>query len=406
MNNACLSLAAASLLLHAPLAARTIDVAAGPGAQERLQGALIDAQPGDVVRLGPGRFELTDGLSLDVARVTVRGAGPGTGAGASVLSLKGQRAAGEGLLVTSDDVVLRDFAVEDARGDAIKSKGADRIVYHNLRVTWTGGPKESNGAYGIYPVSSEDVLIDRVTVSGASDAGIYVGQSKRIIVRNSTASQNVAGIEIENSFEADVYANTVKHNTGGVLVFDLPDLPQLGGHAVRIFDNTIVDNDTPNFAPKGNIVASVPMGVGVMVMANRNVHVFRNRLANNATTNVMVVAYKRPFTDKNYNPLPRDVVVRDNVHGRAGWAPGFAGGKELAAAMGGTLTPVFWDGAGGRAATNVQVRDKVGVVSLGLAQPLTPMTEAKPTPVKLSGGKPIVEPKRVVLPASMEAAIK
>ena len=38
---------------------------------------------------------------------------------------------------------------------------------------------------------------------GASDAGIY-GQSKNIIVRNSVAQYNVAGIEIENSYYADV----------------------------------------------------------------------------------------------------------------------------------------------------------------------------------------------------------
>jgi len=391
----------ALMIVASPLAAKTIAVAPGPNAQEALQTALIDAQPGDVVQLAAGRFVLTDGLSLDVNRVTLRGAGPDQ----SILDFKGQKAAGEGLLVTSDDVVLRGFAVEDARGDAIKSKGADRIVYYDLRVEWTGGPKETNGAYGIYPVSSTDVLIDKVRVSGASDAGIYVGQSRRIIVRNSFATQNVAGIEIENSYEADVHGNLAARNTGGILVFDLPDLPQMGGHSVRIFDNTVMQNDTPNFAPKGNIVASVPMGVGVMVMANRNVHVFDNEFAENATANVMVVAYKRPFTDKTYNPLPRDVVVRDNVHGRAGYAPGFPGGDMLARAMGGSIAPIFWDGAGGATATNIRVTDMVGVMTMGLPEPLTPIMDAKPAPVDLSKGPTIAEPAKVVLPASMEAAI-
>jgi parallel beta-helix repeat protein len=186
---------AAVLVAATPALARDIVVEAGPNAQERLQSALLDARPGDTVRIGAGRFELTDGLSLDVNGVTVRGAG----AERTVLSFKGQLGAGEGLLVTSDDVVLRDFAVEDSKGDGIKSKGADRIVYKNVRVEWTGGPKATNGAYGVYPVESEDVLIDGVTVKGASDAGIYVGQSNRIVVRNSTAMYNVAGIEIENS---------------------------------------------------------------------------------------------------------------------------------------------------------------------------------------------------------------
>jgi parallel beta-helix repeat protein len=257
-------------ILALALLAQTLNVAPGPGAQERLQTALIEAQPGDTIRLGAGRFELTDGLSLDVNNVTVRGAG----ADKTVLSFKGQKGAGEGLLVTSDDVVLRDFAVEDTKGDGIKSKGADRIVYHQLRVEWTGGPKETNGAYGVYPVSSIDVLVDKVLVRGASDAGIYVGQSKNIVVRNSVAEFNVAGIEIENSYHADVHGNVARRNTGGILIFDLPNLPQMGGHSIRVFDNQVTDNDTPNFAPKGNIVASVPMGTGVMVMANRNVHVF------------------------------------------------------------------------------------------------------------------------------------
>jgi parallel beta-helix repeat protein len=385
-------------ILALALLAQTLNVAPGPGAQERLQTALIEAQPGDTIRLGAGRFELTDGLSLDVNNVTVRGAG----ANKTVLSFKGQKGAGEGLLVTSDDVVLRDFAVEDTKGDGIKSKGADRIVYHQLRVEWTGGPKETNGAYGVYPVSSTDVLVDKVLVRGASDAGIYVGQSKNIIVRNSVAEFNVAGIEIENSYNADVHGNTARRNTGGILIFDLPNLPQMGGHSIRVFDNQVIDNDTPNFAPKGNIVASVPMGTGVMVMANRNVHVFGNTLANNASSNVMLIGYRQPFDDKNYNPLIREVVIRDNKHGRAGFAPAFPGGKELAGAMGGALPPIFWDGTG----SAVTVREQVPTLSLNLASPSTPLDQAKPAPAVFEAVALPAEPPKVVLPASMEAAIR
>lgn len=34
----------------------------------------------------------------------------------------------------------------------------------------------------------------------------------------------MAGIEIENSLNAEVYENEATENTGGILVFDLPDL--------------------------------------------------------------------------------------------------------------------------------------------------------------------------------------
>jgi parallel beta-helix repeat protein len=242
-------------------------------------------------------------------------------------------------------------------------------------------------------------------VKGASDAGIYVGQSRNIIVRNSLAMYNVAGIEIENSYNADVYSNRSVRNTGGILIFDLPNLPQQGGHAIRIFSNRVEKNDTPNFAAPASTVSQVPVGTGVMVMANSNVHVYANALGENATANIFVVAYKRPFTDAKYNPFPKDIVVRDNMHGRAGWKPGFAGGKELAAMMGGTIAPVFWDGVGG-AGARVHVDDKVPVLTLGLPEPLTPPTEGKAGLIDLSQVPMLPLPPRVVLPAAMEAAVR
>lgn len=387
------------LAFASPALADTIRVEPGADAQSRLQSALIDAKPGDIVEIGAGRFDLTDGLSLDVDRVTVRGAG----SGATILSFKGQKGAGEGLLVTADDIVLRDFAVEDSRGDGIKSKGANRIVYHHLRVEWTGGPKASNGAYGVYPVESTDVLIDGVTVKGASDAGIYVGQSKNIVVRNSLAMFNVAGIEIENCYGADVYSNVAMHNTGGILVFDLPNLPQKGGHAVRVFSNRSERNDTPNFAPKGNTVAGVPNGTGVIVMANRDVHVFNNAIGENGSTNIFIVGYRNSFTDTAYNPLPSNVVIGGNIHGRAGFAPGpqFDGGPEMVAAMG-SVPPVVWDGTG----SNIRVTDKVPTLSLGLTDPKGRATSANPKLVDLGAGPEPAALAPIVLPPSMEAAIR
>jgi parallel beta-helix repeat protein len=297
-------------------------------------------------------------------------------------------------------VTVRDLGVEDTKGDGIKSKGADQISFVNVRVEWTGGPNEKNGAYGVYPVSSTNVLIDKVVVKGASDAGIYVGQSKNIVVKRSRAEFNVAGIEIENSMNADVFDNVATHNAGGILVFDLPNLPQMGGNSTRLFRNKVVQNDTANFAPKGNIVANVPTGTGVMIMANRNVHVFENEIAENQTAAVMLVSYVQKFDDKTYNPLPRDIVVRDNQLGRNGWDPKFDGGAILAKMLGGALPPVMWDGVTSFPGTSDPVRVVITdgpVLNLQLPAPGALMGAKPITADRIEGAK-IAEPGPVVLP--------
>lgn len=339
MNAACFPAVVLAVLAQ-PALAKVIEIAAGEGAEERLQEALILAEPGDEIVLGAGRFNLSDGLSLDVDNVTLRGAGMD----ASVLDFTGQQGSGEGLLVTSDSVTLRDFALENPKGDGVKSKGADGIIYYRVRVTWTNGPDAGNGAYGIYPVESTGVLIDGAKVSGASDAGIYVGQSRAITVRNSIAEANVAGIEIENSRDALVEGNIATRNTGGILVFDLPNLPVMGGGNVILRGNLVVANDEPNFAPPGNIVASVRRGTGILVMANDAVLIEGNVFMDNPTAHVMVVAYTQSYDDSRYNPYPRNVVVGENMFGRGGDDPQLDGKEDLLAAFGGALPPVMWDG--------------------------------------------------------------
>jgi len=333
---------AAGLIGTGPAAAWVFEP--GPEIQDQLQEALILAKPGDVIELEAGLYEFVGSLSLDVDNVTLRGRGMDK----TVLSFKKQDAGSEGLIVTSSGVTLQDFAVEDTIGDAIKVKGATGITFRNVRAEWTGGPKSTNGAYGLYPVESRDVLIDGCVVIGASDAGIYVGQSQNIIVRNSTVKYNVAGIEIENCYDADVYNNLATHNTGGILVFDLPNLPQQGGRNVRVFNNRIVDNDTKNFAPEGNIVGYVPTGTGLLIMANENVEVFENEFTGNGTGNVMIrsyMTYGDEKLDPNYYPYPRNIHIHDNRFGTGGYKPMGVRGEMFAKAAGGAPIPdIMWDG--------------------------------------------------------------
>ena len=283
---------------------------------------LILAEPGDTIKLESGLFPILGTLSMEGKEdIVIRGAGMN----GTILSFAGQVEGAQGLSITNcTNITLEDFTVQDAKGDAIKCQYVNGITFRRVKAQWLGGPKPTNGAYGLYPVQCENVLIEHCVAIAASDAGIYVGQSKDIIVRFSEAFDNVAGIEIENSTRADVYGNNVHGNTGGILVFDLPDLAVKEGKQVRIFDNIIKDNNIDNFAPEGNIVGKVPSGTGIMVMATEQVEVFDNTIINNKTAGTAVVSYyitEEETKDSQYNPYTSAIYIHHNIYRRAPQIP-------------------------------------------------------------------------------------
>ena len=333
----------ASLFLSTSVFSAVQVIQPSENSYQDIQEALILAEPGDVVRLTAGTFYLRDSLSMDVNDVQVEGEGMHQ----TILDFSDQQSGAQGLSVTSDNVTLQDFSIQNAKGDAIKVKGVTNIKFLRVKTEWTNGPSSENGAYGLYPVESTNVLIDGCVAIGASDAGIYVGQSKNIIVRNSRAEYNVAGIEIENSYYADVFNNLATNNTGGILVFDLPGLPQQGGHHVRVFNNRSVGNNTDNFAPEGNIVGEVPRGTGIIVQANSNVEIFDNEIGDNDTVNIAVVTYGNETDDQTYYPHPKSIQIHGNEFGPTGYNPDTSKG-ELAQILfdlsGGNMPDIFWDG--------------------------------------------------------------
>jgi len=288
---------------------------------KKLQEDLIKAKPGSVIELPAGKFKLDKTLSLNVDKVTVRGKGMDK----TILSFTGQSKGSAGMLVKANDFTIEDLAIEDAAGDALKVEDGTNITIRRVRVEWTAGPKETNGPYGIYPVTCKNVLIEDSVAIAASDAGIYVGQSDTVIMRRNRAERNVAGIEIENTKNADVYENTATNNAGGIMAFNLPDLPVQGGQNVRIYSNKIIANNTPNFAPTSQIVSALPTGTGVLVMAIRNVEVFKNTIKDNDTANINITTFAppdgKPISNPQYNQFVSSVYIHDNDISGGGQSP-------------------------------------------------------------------------------------
>ena len=315
---------------------------------EVLREALETASPGDVIEVPAGTFNFKRSLILNTDNVTLRGAGMDQ----SILNFKGQVAGAEGLSVNASNFLIEDLAIEDSVGDALKINEGDNITIRRVRTEWTNGPSTDNGAYGIYPVQTTNVLLEGNVAIGASDAGIYVGQSRQVIVRNNRAEYNVAGIEVENTIGADVYNNVANNNTGGILVFNMPSIPQRG-YATRVFDNDVHSNNTENFAIPGTAVSGVPTGSGVMINSNDQVEIFNNRITNNNTANIVISSYfSANFAGQReiaaeFDPYPEQIMIYGNSFEGGGTAPGLAYLTQLRNALygeQGKFPDIIWDG--------------------------------------------------------------
>jgi len=281
--------------------------------EKNLQTRLINAEGGEQILLPAGKFDIKRSISLtDVPDITIRGAGKGK----TILSFLNQIEGAEGMLIKNvKGLTLEGFTIADSKGDAIKVQDCENIIMRDLETTWTNGQLSTNGAYGLYPVSSKNVLMENCEASYAMDAGIYVGQSTNVVVRNNYVHHNVAGLEIENTINGEVYNNVAKENTGGMLIFDMPDLPQVNGDRIKFYDNLMENNNGKNFAPKGMVVSTIPPGSGMILMSHSNIEAYNNKIINHKTVGIAVNSWHFtgvPFKSKEFDPYCTNIHIHDN----------------------------------------------------------------------------------------------
>lgn len=315
--------------------------------EEEILEAFILAKDSATIELPEGHFLFSQALSIDGKKhITIKGKGMDK----TILSFKGQTKGAEGVLVTNcTNFTIENLSIEDAAGDNLKISESEDVTIRNIRSAWTGGVSTQNGAYGIYPVLTTNLLIEGCEAIGASDAGIYVGQSSNVVIRNNKAFYNVAGVESENSSAVEIYNNEIYENTGGLLIFNLPKLTVYGKN-VKAYNNRIYNNNLKNFSVKGSIVSGVPKGTGVIIMATQEVDFHNNTVKDHATSNFSIVSYlvfaadEDPEaqldqsiqdrgiravesdyeSDTEYNAYPGKISINNNTFDNKFWFPTFS----------------------------------------------------------------------------------
>lgn len=298
---------------------------------DSIQSALDQTLPGDTIEVEPGIYR--ESLLVDIDRLTLRG-----------LNVNGQRAVLDGgneltdaVITSSHDFTIEGFRLQNYVNNGITVHGGRNSVFRHLEVVNTG-------LYGLYPVECDGVVIEDCTVSAIRDAGIYVGQSRNIIVRRNHTHHNVTGIEIENSVNALVERNDVHDNTGGILVFLLPNNPSKVGTDTRVINNRIADNNLPNFGDPTAIVGRVIPGTGMLIMAADRTEVTGNVITGNDTFGIGVVGLAIAFPKGqqfDVGAIPEGNRIHNNQMSGNGQHPG-----GLAKEIGLANCDLFWDGSG------------------------------------------------------------
>lgn len=261
------------------------------------------AKPGDLIRVFPGTYSETVYIDKDNIRfqgIIRDGEWP---------TLDGKKELNDAFLYSGNGVTIENFKIINYKGNGVMGQAGNNFVIRNNWIIDTG-------VYGIFPQYGKNGLIEHNILTGIEDAAIYVGMCDNIDVLNNEVFGNVAGIEIENSRHCLVENNLAYNNTGGILAFITPGLPIKTAYDIIIRNNFINKNNHENFGAPGSIVAGIPPGTGIIVMAADDVMIENNIITGNDNAGIIITDFEnggaKASKDPDSEPNPDRTIILDN----------------------------------------------------------------------------------------------
>lgn len=283
----------------------TLTVAAG----ESIQAFINKAKAGDTIRVMPGVYRET--VFIDKENITLQG----VVVDGKWAVMDGGGKLHDGILASGHGVTIQKFWVTGYKGNGIMTQGANnyRIIDNYV----------DGGFYGIFPQFGRNGLVAGNRVTRVEDAGIYVGMSDNVDVIGNEAWGNVIGIESENSRDMLMEGNYVHDNTAGFAITLIPGLPIKDAARTTVRRNFIANNNLKNFAPASSVVASIPAGIGVLLLAVKDATIEGNIITGNNTVAVFTTDHATfgMASDTRVDPFPANIALLGNHYTNNGNKP-------------------------------------------------------------------------------------
>ncbi|HEY8514767.1 MAG TPA: parallel beta-helix domain-containing protein [Candidatus Binatia bacterium] len=293
-------------------------VAHGTGA---IQAAVDAASPGDKLLIASGTY--AEEVLIQTHGLKLVGCGGATNDRPRIVP-PSPEVAGRAIRANGvDDLLFQSLETFGQANDGIRVSLANGVTFRDII-----GDGNLQSAYAIFPITSNNVVIELCKVTRVDDAPLYVGQSSGIIVRFNDVRDSVAGIEVENCGNAQVYGNYATNNTAGLLVFKDGSLPVQLSQCHEVHHNLFEANNTPNFG--SGTVSNVPAGTGMLVISNDTTPIHHNISRNNRTFGLAFVdqqtaEFGPPFSADS---LPEQNYIFNNILLGNGSDPDFALGTD------------------------------------------------------------------------------
>ncbi len=309
---------------------RTLTVPAGGAIQPVVDRALA----GDTVLIPYGVYH--ERVVIDRSDITIEGIPNEDG---EFPIFDGQGVLPEGILSSGNNFKVGRLHFRHFTDNGVLVEGATGVHFYDIVA-------ENTGVYGVYPVRSTDVLIERIEVFQVADAGIYAGQCVNVVVRDSVAYDNVIGIELENTLNGEIYNNHTYNNTTGIFVVILPQLSSKISAETKVYNNISTANNLDNFGRSGSVVSLLPPGVGILILGSDRNEVYENTIEGNKTSGVAVFSLTGTgvfdVNELDVGPLPEGNWIHDNRYQNNGFDP-----DQFVRDLGIPVGDVLWDGSGG-----------------------------------------------------------